>query len=289
MKPAPFDYHAPASVSEAVEFLGRFGDDAKVLAGGQSLIPILALRLSRFDHLIDLRKIDDLKQIERTDGEIRIGAMTTQATVERSPVVAEALPLVTRATRLIGHFQIRSRGTLGGSLAHADPAAEYPAVALALDAELEAVGANGARRIPAGEFFVSTWMTALEPDEILVATRLRPWTGRCGFAVREVARRHGDFAMAGVVCGVEVVDAKVARSAIALFGMGTTPVRAAPAEGALRGLAVGDVPLEEVGRLAVEGLDAPDDIHASGAHRRRMAAALTQQALASALAEANDG
>jgi aerobic carbon-monoxide dehydrogenase medium subunit len=286
MKPAPFDYHAPASLAEALELLGRFGDEAKVLAGGQSLIPILAMRLSRFEHLVDLRKIEELRRIDRNDGTVRIGAMTTQATVERSKDIAADLPLLAQATKLIGHFQIRSRGTLGGSIAHADPAAEYPAMASVLDAELEVAGPNGTRSIPSGEFFTGTWMTTLEPEEILVAARFTPWRGQCGFAVREVARRHGDFAMAGVACGVEVADGRVARAAIGFFGMGSTPVRATATEQALTGSAVDDMNTDELGHLAVGHLDPPSDVHASGAHRKRIGAAITQLALATAISEA---
>jgi aerobic carbon-monoxide dehydrogenase medium subunit len=259
-----------------------------VLAGGQSLIPVLAMRLSRFDHLVDLHGIADLAGITRTNGTLRIGAMTTQATVARNAEAAAAAPLLTRATGLVGHAQIRNRGTLGGSLAHADPAAEYPAVALARDAELEAIGPDGSRRIPAAAFFESTWTTTLEPSEVLVAAEFPAWGPGSGFAVRESARRHGDFAMAGVVCGVQVAGGGVRRAAVALFGVGSTPVRATAAERALVGTALADLPdLDELGALAVADLDPPADVHASGPQRRRMAAALTARALRDALTEAN--
>lgn len=284
MKPAPFAHHAPRALDEAVGLLARYADDAKVLAGGQSLIPVLAMRLSRFDHLVDLHGIAELSGIARTDGSLLAGAMTTQAAVARG---AAAVPLLVRATRLVGHTQIRNRGTLGGSLAHADPAAEYPAVALALDAELAAVGPAGPRRIPAAEFFESTWTTTLDPAEVLVAAEFPVWGPGSGFAVRESARRHGDFAMAGAVCGVQVVDGRVTRAAVALFGVGSTPLRAPAAERALVGAAPADLgDLAELGALAVEGLDPPDDVHATGPQRRRMAAALTARALRDALAEA---
>ena len=147
MKPAAFEYHAPATAAEAVALLGEFGDDAKPIAGGQSLVPFLALRLATFEHLIDIGTIAELSGIATAGDALRIGAATTQATIERSPEVAAAAPLLARATSLIGHFQIRNRGTLGGSLAHADPAAEYPAVALALDADLEVLGPDGTRQV----------------------------------------------------------------------------------------------------------------------------------------------
>ena len=197
MKPAPFEYHAPDTAADAAKLLAELGDGAKVLAGGQSLIPMLALRLAVFEHLVDIGRIAELKGIERRDGALWIGAGTTQATVEASAEVASAVPLLARATPLIGHFQIRSRGTLGGSIAHADPAAEYPAVALALDASMEVVSPKGRRTIAARDFFDGLWSTSMEPDELLVGVSFPIWSGRSGFAVEEFARRHGDFAIAG--------------------------------------------------------------------------------------------
>jgi carbon-monoxide dehydrogenase medium subunit len=285
VKPAPFEYHAPASVDEAVGLLAELGDEAKVLAGGQSLVPMLNLRLTRFEALVDLGRIPDLAGIEAADGGVRVGAMTVQSDVERDPLVAERVPLLARATPLIGHFQIRNRGTLGGSIAHADPAAEYPAVALALDAEIEAQGPSGTRTIPAADFFAGTWTTVLEPEEIMTAVRFPAWGPGAGFAVEEMARRHGDFAIVGVACGVQLRDGTVARAAIALLGMDSAPVRATAAEAALTGAAVGNVDVEEIGRLAVEGLEPPDDLHASAGVRRRAAAALTARALTRAIEE----
>ena len=200
MKPAPFEYHAPDTVSDAAALLREFGDEAKVLAGGQSLVPIMALRLAQFDHVVDLNRVAELQGIERQNGTLRVGAMTRQAVIEGDATVADAVPLMARATPFIGHFQIRNRGTLGGSLAHADPAAEYPAVALTLDAEFDVANASGSRTVTASEFFVSTFMTALEADDVLTAVRFPVWNGRCGFAVEEVARRFGDFALTGAAC-----------------------------------------------------------------------------------------
>jgi len=236
MKPAPFEYHAPQTLSDAVSLLRDLGEDTKVLAGGQSLVPMMALRLARFDHLVDLNRVGELAGVERQDGTLRVGALVRQARIERDRTVAEAVPLMAKATPLIGHFQIRNRGTIGGSLAHADPTAEYPAVALALDAKLELASAAGTRVVPASEFFVSTFMTAAEADEVLTAIRFPVWAGRCGFAVEEVARRLGDFALTGAACGVELDDSdRIARSAIGMFGMGSTPLRASEAEKALTG------------------------------------------------------
>jgi carbon-monoxide dehydrogenase medium subunit len=287
VKPAPFDYHCPGDLAEAVALLQEHGDEAKVLAGGQSLIPLLSLRLSRFDHLVDLRAIEGLRGVDAANGSVRVGAMTTQAEVAASGDAA-AVPLLAKATSHIGHYQIRNRGTLGGSLAHADPAAEYPAVALALEASLEVEGPAGSRRIPASDFFMSTWVTAMEPDEVLVAADFPVWTGNCGWAVAEVARRAGDFAMCGAVCGVQLEGDRVTRAAIALFGVGSAPVRATGAESAVAGSAVGDLELEEVGAELAATLDPPDDLHASGEQRRKMAKVLVPQVLAAAIDEAKD-
>jgi aerobic carbon-monoxide dehydrogenase medium subunit len=296
VKPAPFAYRAPASVDEAVGLLAELGDEAKVLAGGQSLIPMLNLRLTRFEALVDLGRIASLRTIEPVDGGVdgaaggvRVGAMARQSEVERDPMIAAKVPLLAKATPLIGHFQIRNRGTLGGSLAHADPAAEYPAVALALDAEIEARGPAGARTIAAADFFAGTWTTVLEPEEVLTAVRFPAWGPGSGFAVEEMARRHGDFALAGTVCGVQVSDGAIARAAIALLGMDSKPRRAEAAEAALVGVGAAEVDAEEVGRLAVHGLEPPDDLHASAGLRLRAAAALTARALTRAIEEASNG
>jgi carbon-monoxide dehydrogenase medium subunit len=285
VKPALFDYHCPGELAEAIAVLQRYGDEAKVLAGGQSLIPLLSLRLSRFDHLVDLQAIEDLRGVTAVDGSIRVGAMTTQTGVARSSDAA-AVPLLSKATCHIGHYQIRNRGTLGGSLAHADPAAEYPAAALALDASLEIAGPNGSRRIPAADFFVSMWVTAMEPDEVLVAAHFPIWSGSCGWAVAEVARRAGDFAMCGVVCGIRLDGQRVSRAALALFGVDSVPLRARVIESQLTGAVVDDLDLPAIGAAVAATLDPPNDLHASPAQRRRMAKALVPQVLSAAINQA---
>ena len=288
MKPAPFDYVRPSTAAEAVGLLAEHGDDAKLLAGGQSLVPMLALRLASFATLVDIGRVPELGGIAVESGEVRIGATTTQATIERSAEVARAVPLLARATPLIGHFQIRSRGTLGGSLAHADPAAEYPAVALALDADFEVLTTGGTRVVPANEFFTGVWSTAVADDELLAAVRFPIWTGRCGFAVREFARRHGDFAIAGAALAVELGgDDRVARVGIGLFGLGSTPERGAPAEAAALGQPAGELDADELGRLAVGELDSiPTDLHGSAEYRRRVGAAMVAAAWRDAIEEA---
>jgi carbon-monoxide dehydrogenase medium subunit len=194
-------------------------------------------------------------------------------------------------TPFIGHFQIRNRGTLGGSLAHADPAAEYPAVALALGAELEVLRTSGARTVPAGEFFTGVWSTAVADDELLTAVTFPVWSGRCGFAIRELARRHGDFAIAGAAVAVELdEDDRVRRCGIGLLGLGSTAQRAAEAEAAATGASAGEIDPTEVGRLAVSGLDGiPSDLHGPAAYRRRVGASIVAAAWAAAVEEARSG
>ena len=291
MKPAPFEYHAPDTVADAVQLLSDLGDGAKVLAGGQSLVPMLALRLARFEHLVDVRNIAELTGIERRDGALWVGGGTTQARVERSAEVASTVPLLAKATPYIGHFQIRNRGTIGGSIAHADPAAEYPAVALTLDASMEVVAPNGRRSIAARDFFDGFWSTTMEPDELLVGVSFPTWGARCGFAVEEFARRHGDFAIAGATIGIELdEDDRIRRCAIGLIGLGSTPQRADAAESELANRPITDVEPEEVGRLATEGLaSVAADLHGSAAYRKRVGAAMVARAWTAASAEVLDG
>ena len=285
MKPAPFEMHSPASVDEAVSLLAQYGDSAKAIAGGQSLVPMMSLRLAAFEHLVDLNGVSELTQIAASGNEVRIGAMVRQAAAEHDDSIAKATPLVSRAIRHIGHFQIRNRGTVGGSIAHADPASELPAVALALDATIEAAGSGGKREIAAKDFFVSTWETSLKDGEILTGVRFPVWTGKCGFAVEEVARRHGDFALVGVVVGVQVDGSKIARASIVFFGVGGTPIRASEAEQALLAAGTG-ADLDAIGKTAAAGLSPSDDVHASGDYRKSVAATVAARALAKALKEA---
>jgi len=257
--------------------LAELGDEAKVLAGGQSLVPMLALRLTRFEHLVDVNRVGELTGFGRENGTLVVRAATRQRVMERDGAIAAAVPLLARATPLIGHFQIRNRGTVGGSLAHADPASEYPAVAVALCAELELAGRGGVRRrVAADDFFVGTWTTAAEPDELVVGAHFPVWPSGSGFAVEEVARRHGDFALAGVACAVAA-----GRAGIALFGVGSTPVHARAAEEAL----LAGAPPADVAEAAVRDLDPPSDVHASGTTRARIARHLVERAVARALEE----
>jgi carbon-monoxide dehydrogenase medium subunit len=289
MKPPPFDYHAPETVDECLALLAEHGDEAKILAGGQSLVPLLALRLARPEHLVDVNRVRGLAGVERENGSLVVGATTRHATLENDPQIAAAVPLLARVAPYIGHVPIRNRGTLGGSLAHADPAGELPAVARVLDAEIEVAGPTGIRRIPAAEFFESVFTTSLEPDELVTAVRFPVWGAGSGYAVEEVARRHGDFAIVGVLAAVQVRAGRLARVAIGLTGMGSVPERAGEVEKALTGAAVDDLDLTGAGVRAVAGLEPSADVHAGPAYRRTVAATLVTRALTHAIEEATRG
>lgn len=288
MKAASFAYHRPDTVAEAVQMLTEFGEDAKILAGGQSLVPMLAMRLTYFENLIDISRVRELQNIELRDDEVWIGAGTSHALVGMDDEVADSVPLLTLSTPHIGHFQIRTRGTLGGAIAHADPAAEYAAVALALDATMEATSSRGRRRIPASEFFTGLWETALASDEILTAVRFPVWGGRAGFAIEEFARRHGDFAIAGATVAVKLDDSdRVDRCGIGLLGLGSTPLRGSVAERAVIGQPIAGLDADEIGRLAMSGLtDIPADLQGSSDYRARVGAAMVARAWAGAVREA---
>jgi carbon-monoxide dehydrogenase medium subunit len=290
VKAAPFAYHRPDSVKEAVDLLAEFGDDAKILAGGQSLVPMLAMRLTHFENLLDISRIDELCGIDLVDGEVVIGAATPHALVGLDDEVADSVPLLTAVTPHIGHFQIRTRGTLGGAVAHADPAAEYAAVALTLGATIDAASSRGDRQIPAGDFFTGLWENSLAPDEILRAVRFPVWSGRTGFAIHEFARRHGDFAIAGATVAVALDDDdRVTRCGVGLLGLGSTPKRATPAEDAVTGRPVTDVSADEIGALAMSGLtDVPSDLQGSASYRTRVGAAMVARAWTDATTEALD-
>jgi carbon-monoxide dehydrogenase medium subunit len=291
VKPASFAYHRPDTVDDAVALLAELGDDAKIIAGGQSLVPMLAMRLAYFDHLIDISRLGELRGIERRGQELWIGAATTEATVGADDQVRQDVPLLTRATPFVGHFQIRNRGTLGGSIAHADAAGEYPAVALTLDAVMEAQSPRGRREIAATDFFAGVWETAMEADEVLTGVRFPVWNGRSGFAVHEFARRHGDFAIAGALVAVSVDDdERVSRCAIGLLGLGSTVRRASAAEAAVVGKPVGELAPEEIGRAAMTGLDeVPTDLQGSASYRIKVGATMAARAWTQAVTEAVAG
>ncbi len=288
MKPPAFDYAAPATVEEAVRLLGQHEGEAKILAGGQSLMPLLNMRLARPTLLVDLGRVDGLDYIHEIDGGLAIGAMTPQRTVERSPLVARMYPLLATAVRFIAHPQIRNRGTIGGSLAHADPAAECPALAVALDAELRVVGPGGERTIKAADFFVTYLTTALEPTEVLTAVRFPAFPVGRGWSFLEVARRHGDFALAGVAIAMTIDrGGRCAETRIVLFGVGATPLRARPVEDAIVGRKADTTLFEQAAGKVAEVVAEPlSDVHASAEYRRHLATVLTRRGLVEAAARA---
>jgi CO/xanthine dehydrogenase FAD-binding subunit len=287
MKPPRFEYLAPASLEEALASLAEHGDGAKVLAGGQSLVPLLNFRLVRPAWLVDLNDVPSLGYIRQDDGHVVIGALARQRAVETSPLVRERVPLLADAMPHIGHVQIRNRGTIGGSLAHADPAAELPAVVAALGGELVVRSARGERVLRPEEFFVAYLTTALEPAELLVEIRLPVTAPRTGTAFLEVSRRHGDFALVGVAVSVTLDgDGACTACAIALTGVGPTPVVAREAARELVGARPTAAGLTEVARLAAADLRPDGDLHASREYRRHVAGVLTGRALARAVERA---
>ena len=287
MKPAAFDYHDPRTVEEALELLARHGGEAKLLAGGQSLVPILNFRLSKPQVLIDLNRIPALAYLRPWEGGLAVGAMTRQRAAERSPLVQERCPLLAEALPIVGHAQIRNRGTIGGSLAHADPAAELPAVATALDAALVLRGPGGERVVGASEFFVSYLTTSLEPTEILVEIRVPAWPEGAGWAFEELSRRHGDFAIVGVAAIISLGAGDTCTAArLALAGAAPTPLRARRAEQALVGRPLTPEAIGEAAAAAARQADPEPDIHASAEYRREMVRVFTARAIRAATARA---
>jgi carbon-monoxide dehydrogenase medium subunit len=288
MKPPSFDYAAPTTIEEALALLSASPGEAKILAGGQSLMPLLNMRLARPSLLVDMRRVPGLDHITEARGGLVIGAMTTQRSVERSALVKERYPLIDVATRFIAHPQIRNRGTVGGSLAHADPAAEWPAIAVALDAELGVLGPGGTRRISAEEFFVTYLTTAMEPTEVLTEVRLPPPPARGGWAFQEIARRHGDYALAGIAMTMSCdARGRCADPRIVLFGVGSTPLRARGAERLVSGEPPGASLFEAAARaVAADVVEPLSDVHADAEFRRHLAQVVTRRGLAEAAARA---
>jgi aerobic carbon-monoxide dehydrogenase medium subunit len=288
MKPAPFEYYAPRSVDETLGLLGNFGDEAKLLAGGQSLVPLLALRLAQPTVLIDLNGVHELDYIREDADALTIGAMTRHRTLERSAPARSRCPMLPAALEWVGHPQIRNRGTIGGSLAHADPAAELPALAAALDATFTIVSATGSKRtVTSDDFFVTYLTTALGTDELLTEVTFPVLSTGTGWAFTEVARRHGDFALVGVaaVISLDGTDACTA-ARIALFGVGETPVRSSHAEQALLHRKLDEQAIADAASEVVNNIDPPGDIHASAAYRRYVATNLVRSALTEAAGRA---
>jgi len=287
MKPVAFDLHQPGTLQHALELLAEHGADGKVLAGGQSLMPLLNFRLSRPEHVIDLSKVASLRALRRTPGLLSVGAMVTYAQAQRSPAVSATAPLVAAALPHIGHQAIRNRGTIGGSVAHGDPAAELPAVMVALEATVVAASVRGTRMIPAAEFFKANLVTALADDELLTEVRVPAATGITGAAFEEVGRRHGDFALAGAGAQVRLAaDGTISEARIALTGVSPRPHRAREAERLLVGARPENALLEEAADAVRKAVAPIDDLHATADYRRDIAGTLTARAVADAVVHA---
>jgi carbon-monoxide dehydrogenase medium subunit len=288
VKPAPFVYSAPDDVEGAVALLAEHGDDAKVLAGGQSLVPMMAMRLASPAQLVDIGRIDALGTIS-TGSDLCIRAGVTQRRLERAPGLRERCAVLADALPCIAHPPIRNRGTVCGSLAHADPAAELPAVMLAVDATFVLLSTKGERRVAADDFFVSFFGTALAPEELLVEVRIPPMPSGAGSSFVELSRRSGDFALAGIAACVVVENDVVTDARLTACGLGSTPIRLREAESALRGCDVAGLDgsrFDEIGAIAAAGVDPPSDVHAPSSYRRKLARVLVRDAIFSAVSRA---
>ncbi len=282
MKPPPFDYVRAGSVPHAVALLAEHGDDAKIIAGGQSLMPLLAFRMATPKLLIDIGSIAALRHITLDERGVTLGALVRWRDIEKDAGLARAHPLLVEAVRHVAHYQIRNRGTIGGSLAHADPAAELPGIALACDAEIEVGGPKGGRTISATDFFVDSLTTALETDEIIVSMQLPAWKSGRRWAFEEFARRRGDFALAGVALFYDVAQGRAVDPHIAAIGVGATPLRLTAAEQALEGKVVDQAVIRATIAAATGSVNPPADIHAPSDYRRALLAVLLERALARA-------
>jgi aerobic carbon-monoxide dehydrogenase medium subunit len=285
MKLPAFDYACPATLAEAVALLAS-REEAKALAGGQSLVPMMAFRVASPPLLVDLRKLSDLRQIPIDNSGVRLGAMVRWRDIEDDARLTAAHPLLKAAVSHVAHYQIRNRGTVGGSVAHADPAAEMPGIAVTCDAEIAVVGAAGARVIRADDFFMAPLTTALAADEIITEIRLPAWPAQRRWGFREFSRRRGDFAMAAAAVFYDIDDAGRAQNThIGAIGVGGRPVRLANAEAEVNGKVVDMMVCERAGAAASAGVNPQSDIHASGAYRKSLIGTMVERALQGAAAE----
>jgi CO/xanthine dehydrogenase FAD-binding subunit len=286
MKPALFEYDDPRTLDETLDLLARYGDECKVLAGGQSLVPLMNFRLARPGRLIDINGVDSLAGIKRDNGKLIIGAMTRHVTLEHSREVASTWPLLTDAVGWVGHSQIRNRGTVGGSVAHADPAAELPAAFAALDARFHVRSKRASRVLPWNQFFVAEFTTALAADELVTAVEV-PSPEATGMAFVEYARRHGDFALGGAAVTLKIDrDGGCERATIALLSAGPAPVRATAAEEQLRGSKLDEPSIRGAAAAAIKGLHPTSDLHGSSDYRVKLLQTMTERALTKAAAHA---
>ena len=283
MKPAPFDYVAPRTIDEACQILAEAGGGATILAGGQTLMPLLNLRMSQPFVIVDINKIAELKGISRSGGATRIGPITRQAEVIASASLARDLPVLVEAVRHVGHHQTRNRGTVGGSVSLGEPAAELPATSVALDATIEIRSVRGKRSVKARDFYVGPYLTVLEPDELLTAIVYPDWPEGHVTLFREVTQRPGDFALVGLVGALALDGGTIARAGIGWFGMGPTPIHAAQAEAALLGQPLDRIDPRAIADAAIADTAPFDDHHASAEYRRTVGRRIFARTLAGAL------
>ena len=285
MKPPAFEYSCPTTLAEAIAILAEGDGDAKVIAGGQSLMPLLAFRVAAPKRLVDLRKLPDLDRIDIGADGVRLGARVRWRDIEKDARLRTAHPLLVEAISHVAHYQIRNRGTVGGSVAHADPAAEMPGIAVACDAEIVATGKAGTRVIAADDFFISALTTALTPDEIIVEVRLPAWPAGRKWGFQEFSRRRGDFAMAAAAVFYDQdAGGRAVNAHVGVIGVGDRPRRLASAEAVLNGSIVDASVIAAVGRATSAAVDPDEDIHASAAYRRALVGTMVERALESASA-----
>jgi len=279
MKLPPFEYAAPSSLEEAIRLLARSDGSAKALAGGQSLLPVLAFRLAAPSILVDLRRVPGLDRIDTGGQGVRLGARVRWCDIERHAALAKAHPLLVAAIGHVAHYQVRNRGTVGGSLAHADPAAEMPGIAVACDAVIAVSGSRGERLVPAGDFFTGALSTVLESDELITEVRFPPWPAGRRWAFEEFARRRGDFAMAGIALHYDLDgEGKVVAAHIGVIGACTRPQRIIEAEAVVNGRRLSETTILAAARAAKAAVQPTDDLHASAAYRRALVEALLERA-----------
>jgi carbon-monoxide dehydrogenase medium subunit len=284
MKLPPFDYACPTSLAAAVALLASHNGEARPLAGGQSLLPMLAFRVTAPALIVDLRKLNELRQINIADDGVTLGAMVRWRDILDDARLRRAQPLLVAAVEHVAHYQIRNRGTVGGSLAHADPAAELPGIAVTCDARIAALGKAGTRVIAAADFFRGPLMTALQPDEIITEIRLPPWPARRRFGFAEFARRRGDFALAAAAVFYDQDSGKAVNAHVGAIGVADRPLRLGAVEQVLNGNAIDDATIAKAEAAASAGVDPADDIHASGAYRKILIGVMVERALRAAIA-----
>jgi carbon-monoxide dehydrogenase medium subunit len=286
MIPPSFQYHAPGSVEDAVALLSQYGDEAKLLAGGHSLLPMMKLRFAEPEHLVDINNIESLKGIREESGKIVIGAMTSENALINSALLQEKCPLLPEAARLIADPQVRNRGTIGGDIAHGDPANDHPALMMALDASFTLVGPSGSRQVAATDFYLGTFYTALEADEILTEIGFAPQSPNTGASYQKLKRKTGDFATAAAVAVIEMSGETCKSARIALTNLGPTALRASDAEAVLTGQVITDDLIDQAAQKAMEACDPAEDLRGDVEYKTHMGGEMTRRAIRTAVKRA---